>query len=464
MKNNLIKFLIGVVAVSTVASTTVAASNYTVGLSVGGATQIDGGIVCSSTDTASQSRVVYSSMVGSTVAADAAIKVKTPEPVVAPTVVESVGAVEQPVVSASDIVVNTVQNVEAVAQQPEEETTVIGTAPEGSKIAELEQELTAELEAEAQAAAEAASIVISAGATDNGLEISIPEEGEEEDDGDTLYGYTNLGIAIVDDHLNVRETPDDTSSIVGKMSNETGCEILEIVGDKAHIVSGSVEGYVSTDYILTGDLATTYATQIVKKLATVSADGLKVRVAPDIESEVVNMVAYGEELEVVEELDGWVKVLYDGQEAYVNAEFVTVGENLKTALKMSEFLFGSGVSDVRVSLCEYAKQFLGNPYVWGGTSLTKGADCSGYVLSIFGKYGYSLPHSSRAQATMGTKVSVADARPGDLVFYSKGGRINHVAIYIGGGQVVHASSPKYGIRITSVYYRTPTTVRRIIKD
>ena len=248
------------------------------------------------------------------------------------------------------------------------------------------------------------------------------------------------------------------------MSNDSGCEILDVVGNKAHIVSGSVEGYVTTDYLLTGDLAKTYASQIVKKLATVSADGLKVRSTPDLEGPIVNMVAYGEELEVVEELDGWVKVLFDGQEAYVNADYVTVGENLKTALNMSEFLFGEGVSDVRVSLCEYAKQFLGNPYVWGGTSLTKGADCSGYVLSIFGKYGYSLPHSSRAQATMGTKVTVAEAKPGDLVFYSKGGHINHVAIYIGGGQVIHASSPKYGIRITSVYYRTPTTVRRIIQD
>lgn len=97
----------------------------------------------------------------------------------------------------------------------------------------------------------------------------------------------------------------------------------------------------------------------------------------------MNMVAYGEELEVVEELEGWVKVLYDGQEAYVNAEFVSVGEDLKTALNMSEFLFGEGVSDVRVSLCEYAKEFLGNPYVWGGTSLTK-------VLTVQDMFSVSL--------------------------------------------------------------------------
>lgn len=312
------------------------------------------------------------------------------------------------------------------------------------------------------------TVLVSAGAA---FVTDVVPEGLEDEPGDAeeeavggAYGYTNLGIARVEDHLNVRETADDNSKIVGKMSNDSGCEILEVVGNKAHIVSGSVEGYVSMDYLLSGPGAVAYANQIVKKLATVSADGLKVRNVPSLDGEVINLVAYGEELEVVEELDGWVKVLYDGQEAYVSAEYVTVGENLKTALNMTEFLYGVGVSDVRVELCEYAKQFRGNPYVWGGTSLTKGADCSGFVLSIFAKYGISLPHSSRAQATMGTEISMADAKPGDLVFYSKGGRINHVAIYIGGGQVIHASSPKTGIRITSAYYRTPTTVRRLIQD
>lgn len=479
MKNNIIKLLIGVVAISTVAGTTVAAQNYIPGLSVGGATLIEGGIVCTSstaqendsTKASTASTTVSSDnnsigAAGLSVAMDASITVNTSDN---QNDVAQNSFEEQNIVSVSDSSITISGDVTAdvstdVVEEQPEMTIQTGSAPEGSKIAALEETLTAELEAEAQAQAVADSIMISTGATDTGLEISLPEEGEEEDDVDTLYGYTNLGIAIVDDHLNVRETADDNSKIVGKMSNDSGCEILEVVGNKAHIVSGSVEGYVSTDYILTGDLAAAYANQIVKKLATVSADGLKVRTAPDLEAEVVNMVAYGEELEVVEELDDWVKVLYDGQETYVNAEYVTVGEDLKTALNMSEFLFGEGVSDVRVSLCEYAKQFLGNPYVWGGTSLTKGADCSGYVLSIFGKYGYSLPHSSRAQANMGTKVSLAEAKPGDLVFYSKGGRINHVAIYIGGGQVIHASSPKYGIRITSVYYRTPTTVRRIIQD
>ncbi|MBR1691652.1 MAG: C40 family peptidase [Lachnospiraceae bacterium] len=290
------------------------------------------------------------------------------------------------------------------------------------------------------------------------------QDDSDEDASGMAYGYTNLGVANVEDHLNIRESTDDSSKIVGKMSANAGCEVLEIVGGKAHITSGSVEGYVSMDYLLTGKAALNRAESIVKNLATVTADGLKVRSEASTESEVVGMVAYGEELEVLQEQDGWVKVSYDEESAYVSADYVTVGKKLKTALNMTEFLYGEGVSDVRVELCEYAKQFIGNPYVWGGVSLTKGADCSGFVLSVYQKFGISLPHSSRAQANMGRAISMSEAKPGDLVFYSKGGRINHVAIYIGGGQVCHASSPKTGIKVSGAYYRSPAKVVRILQD
>ena len=324
---------------------------------------------------------------------------------------------------------------------------------------------------ETDAASDNSDVALTAGA---GVMVSSPiyvapedmdeQEDDEEETAGAAYGYTNLGIAQVADHLNVRETAEDGSKIVGKMENDTGCEILGIEGDKAHITSGSVEGYVSLDYILTGKEAVAQADSVVKELATVNADGLKLREAPSLDASVYDMVAYGEELEVLDNGSDWVGVDYDGNELYVSADYVTVDTKLKTALNMTEFLYGAGVSDVRVELCEYAKQFVGNPYVWGGTSLTKGADCSGFVLSVFAKYGISLPHSSRAQANSGTRIKMSEAKPGDLVFYAKGGRINHVAIYIGGGQVISASSPKTGIRIASAYYRTPVAVTRILQD
>ena len=306
-----------------------------------------------------------------------------------------------------------------------------------------------------------ASLVESIVVSEEDMDI---QDDSDEDSAGMAYGYTNLGVANVNDHLNIRASMDDSSKIVGKMSGNAGCEVLEIVGDKAHITSGSVEGYVSLDYLLIGQAALKRADNVVKNLATVTADGLKLRAEASTESEVKGLVAYGEELEVLAEQEGWVKVSYGEEVAYVSADYVSVGKKLKTALNMTEFLYGEGVSDVRVELCEYAKQFIGNPYVWGGVSLTKGADCSGFVLSVYKKYGISLPHSSRAQANCGTTISMSEAKPGDLIFYAKGGRINHVAIYIGGGQVCHASSPKTGIKVSGAYYRTPYKVVRILQD
>ena len=167
---------------------------------------------------------------------------------------------------------------------------------------------------------------------------------------------------------------------------------------------------------------------------------------------------------MIETLDGWVKINVDSDEGYVSSDYVDISVELAKAQTMTEVRYGQGVSDVRVSLVSYATQFVGNPYVWGGTSLTRGADCSGFVLSVFANYGISLPHSSVAQANCGRKISASEVQPGDLFFYGNGSRINHVAIYIGNGQVVHASSPKSGIKISGAFYRTPVKVVRVINN
>ena len=100
---------------------------------------------------------------------------------------------------------------------------------------------------------------------------------------------------------------------------------------------------------------------------------------------------------------------------------------------------------LRGELVEYALQFVGNPYVWGGTSLTDGADCSGFTQSVYAAFGYSLPRVASDQSVCGTRVPVSEARPGDLIFYASGGYVYHVSIYIGGGQVVHANTSSTGI-------------------
>lgn len=278
------------------------------------------------------------------------------------------------------------------------------------------------------------------------------------------WGYTNLGIANVDNNLNIRAVAAEDGKLVGKLPKDAACEVLDSDDTWAHIKSGKVEGYVSLEYLLTGIPAKRRAEELAATMARVTADGLKVRAEANTESEVVTQVPMGEELEVVSVEGDWVKVYLDADEVFVSADYVEVSSELGTAITMTELFYGQGVSDVRVDVCQYAKEFLGNPYVWGGTSLTKGADCSGFVLSVFKKYGVSLPHSSVAQSKLGTAIKVSEAKPGDLIFYGNGKSINHVAIYIGSGQVIHASNPKTGIRISNTSYRSPVKAVRILHD
>lgn len=280
-----------------------------------------------------------------------------------------------------------------------------------------------------------------------------------------LSDYSQLGIITVSEgKVNIRNEASLDGKIVGKIGRDAGCDVLEDCGEWLKIKSGKVEGYISSDYVLTGSEALSKAATLLKKVAHVTTNGLKVRTQPNTECEVLDMVGSGQTFDVLEELDEWVKIDLDGEEGYLFKEYVEVGSQLDEALTITEVRYGAGVSDVRISLCEFAKQFVGNRYVWGGTSLTKGADCSGFVLSVFRNYGMSLPRTSREQAKAGSAVSTSEVKPGDLIFYGNRSGINHVAIYIGGGKVVHASNSRVGIIISNMNYRTPVKARRIIHD
>ncbi|MFI3177614.1 MAG: NlpC/P60 family protein [Eubacteriales bacterium] len=304
---------------------------------------------------------------------------------------------------------------------------------------------------------------VGVGSVLNEVAVIADKEVEQQIADDQTWGYTNLGIAVVDNHLNIRDAASESGSIVGKLANNAACEIISFDGEWVQIVSGEVEGYVSTQYLLMGEYAIERANEVVATIATVTTDALKVREEPNTECAIVTTVANGEQLEVVDaSLEGWVKIRLDNEEVYVSAEFVSVNDQLQTAYTMTELLYGVGVSDVRVDLVNYAKQFLGNPYVYGGTSLTNGADCSGFVQSVFKNFGVSLPRTSASQSSVGTTISASELMAGDLIFYAQGGSVNHVAIYIGNGQVVHASNPSTGIRISNLYYREPYTMKRIL--
>lgn len=280
----------------------------------------------------------------------------------------------------------------------------------------------------------------------------------------TICGYTNIAIAQVDSSLNVRTAADETSELVGKMQNNAACEILEQSGDWYKISSGKVTGYVKGQYLVTGEAAKTMAKSIMTTVATVTTQTLNVRADMNTDCDVIAQMPQGEELQVLEDHGDWVKVAVDSDNGYISKQYVSIATQLPKAQTMTELKVGSGISDSRVSLISYATQFVGNRYVWGGTSLTKGADCSGFVLSVYAKYGISLPHSSRAQAGCGTKISASQAQPGDLFFYGSGKSISHVAIYMGNGQIVHASSPSTGIKISNAFYRQPICVVRLLKN
>lgn len=277
-----------------------------------------------------------------------------------------------------------------------------------------------------------------------------------------LPDFSNLGVANVDNYLNIREEPSENGTLCGKLPKNSGCEILEDANGWYKIKSGKVTGYVKSEYLITGDMAWAKADEIKTMTATVDTETLYVREAMSTDCKIVALVSGEEELEVLEQQDNWAKVQVDSDQGYISLDYATLGYQLPKAESVTELKESKGVSSTRVSIVEYAKQFLGNPYVWGGTSLTKGADCSGFTMSIYGHYGVSLPHSSSAQSRMGTKVSSDELKPGDLLFYGSGKSVSHVAMYIGGGKVIHASTEKTGIKISNAFYRTPITIRRYL--
>ena len=278
-------------------------------------------------------------------------------------------------------------------------------------------------------------------------------------------GYTNLGMSVISSgNLNIRQEASTDSEVVGILTNHNACELLEDAGEWYKVTSGKVTGYVNKQYLVTGDEAEAIAEQEIKTVATVNTETLNVRAEKSTEAAVLLQVGNSEAFTVNSVADGWVEISVDDSVGYISQDYVTLAQALPTAKTIEQVKYGDGVSDVRASVVSYALQFVGNRYVWGGTSLEKGIDCSGFTMRILGKYGISLPHSSKAQPSYGTKISASEAKPGDLFFYGSGRSISHVAIYIGNGQIVHASNKRDGIKVSNAYYRNPICVARYLPD
>ncbi len=320
-----------------------------------------------------------------------------------------------------------------------------------------------------------------------------PQE-EKESHVELNLNYSRLGVANkVDTYLNVRKKPSENAKIVGKMTKNSGCHIYSIKKGWAKIVSGKVNGYVKASYLTTDEKAEKLATKVGRECVEIQTDSLRVRALPSLTAPIYSVVSEGEEFTIKESdvtidyvkkivkkqkisekaikkaggyeamtqsLKDFICIYVDDDYAFVAKEYVKEQYTLKRATKVSTVTASGGVSSSQASIVEYAKQFLGNRYVWGGASLTNGTDCSGFTMSLYAKYGHYLPHNAAAQA--GCTRRVSSPKPGDLFFYSNGSRINHVAMYIGGGMVIHASNPRDGIKISNAYYRHPVKIGRVM--
>ena len=382
--------------------------------------------------------------------------------------------------------------------------------------------------------------------------------------GNKQSAYDNVAISHVSNYVNIRSEANTSSSIVGKIYNNCAATILATVdgegGTWYQIQSGSVKGYIKSEYFITGAEAEKIAKNVGTVYVTVSADGLNLRERPNMNSAVLTTLSKDSEYLEVKEDGDFIEIQVDESlSGYVHKDYVTQRVEFKQAVSVEEEKQkaeeaarikkeaddaiakveelkkesgqstenkdtpstsigmiaqnpnadngttkeqtnqssqgstsqntgntagpggdgsntstgsstgtsgsyqdtqsgpGSAVYDsaVRTAIVADAKQFLGNPYVYGGTSLTNGADCSGFTMRIFEHFGVSIGRTSRDQASNGKQISLSEIQPGDLLFYASGKTINHVALYIGDGKIIHASTSKTGIIISHAYYRTP---------
>ena len=296
--------------------------------------------------------------------------------------------------------------------------------------------------------------------------------------------YLNMAFSDTGDYTYIRSAPDENSDWVGKLYKNSAAQVLEYLDGWTKIRSGSAEGYVPSDTLITGSEAEQCAEEYENNTVTVTARVLNVRAGQGTDAEILTQIAEDEQYQMTgDPVNGWYPVEVGDVDGWVSGEYVTEetsysygetkeeeekriaeeerkeqeAEEQQAAEAAASSVTGTDVSGQAV--IDYACQFVGNPYVWGGTSLTNGADCSGYVQSVYAHFGVSLPRTTYDMVNSGYAVSYEEAQPGDLILY---GDCSHVGLYMGDGNIVNALNSDRGICICSATYTNIYAVRRVL--
>lgn len=305
--------------------------------------------------------------------------------------------------------------------------------------------------------------------------------------------YADIAVAQVDNYVNIRSLPSTSGDVIGKLYNNSACQITgsedgpDGDGRWYRITSGKCDGYVRAEYVVAGDPE--LAKKVSRRVATVATDILNIREGASMEAEIIGQLSNGDDLTVIDESikdQGWVMVTCERGDGYVSMDYVTLSTSYTLAESKAEeearlareeaarkaaiaaaqrkanaggtqyYYVPSNNGSGAQYVIDYAKQFLGCPYVHGGSSITGGTDCSGFVMLIYAHFGVSLPRADAPYRNVGYAVSYDNMQPGDIVCYS-----GHVGLYAGNGLLLHDSNPRDGVKYSPVNYREILAIRRI---
>lgn len=256
----------------------------------------------------------------------------------------------------------------------------------------------------------------------------------------------------------MRKSASDKSKIYYILLRGKKVTVVKSVGSWYRVKYNKTYGYIKKAWVSVKSTSTNSSSSSNSKTGTVKPYYLNMRKSASTRAQIIKVLKKGSKVTILSTGTSWYKVKYAGKTGYVKKGYISTGSTSSSTSSSSK-VTSSSAKVTGTKVVSYARQFVGNRYVWGGTSLTSGADCSGFTMSVYKHFGYNIPRTSAAQRTAGRAVSsIAAAQPGDLICYS-----GHVAIYAGNNKIVHAANSRRGIVYgDSATYTRILAIRRII--